>query len=235
MKKLIIFTILLSGFFTAYSQEDLISAKDLLQKFSDMFKTGVKDYIADVKMTQEGDTFKGVLYFKNPQKLRINFTEPKRQVICTNGYMLWVYLEYLNILLKQELMFKEKMRTEEGQLQNVINPVMLNVIGYDKLVSDYSVEYNETKSKSEYKDGTKVYKLKLIRWKTTTGINTIFLTVQDNGLIRKVEGITSVYRKVTIELDNIRVNSGVGDNRFEYDAPAHANTIENFITNQGAE
>jgi len=61
----------------------------------------------------------------------------------------------------------------------------------------------------------------------------IYLTVQENGVIRKIEGITAAFRKITIEMDNVKTNINIPDLKFNYEPPAHARTMDNFITNQG--
>jgi len=235
IKKLLVIVIF---FFFSFSfitaQDDLIGAKELLEKLSGSFKSNIKDFQADIKWSQDNNSQKGVLFFKNPQKLRINFTEPSGQVICTNGYTLWVYLEHLNLLLKQDILYKEKSRSSDGKVQTVVSPILLNPVGFDRFLSDYSVEYQEAKGKVDYKDGSKVYKFKLIRWRSLRGgFNTLLISVQDNGFIRRVEGITANYKHVILEIDNIKPNNGVNEELFNYDSKAHANTVENFISNQG--
>ncbi|MCG8569060.1 MAG: outer-membrane lipoprotein carrier protein LolA, partial [Spirochaetes bacterium] len=83
-----------------FSQE-LLSAYDLFNQLSETFKTTIKDYEADLEWIQKDITQTGKVFFKNPQKLRINFSEPKDQVICSDGYELTVYLSELNLVLKQ--------------------------------------------------------------------------------------------------------------------------------------
>jgi len=217
----------------AIPQEELLSAKDLLQRISDNFKINIQDYKANIQWIQKDKTQVGTLYFKNPQKMRINFSDPEGQVICTNGYELWLYVEYLNLILHQKLLEKEKEKTEEGKTKLIENPILINAVGLDKYLTDYSIEYFETKEKVSYKDGTKVYKLKLIRWRSSkNGFNTVFLTIQENGLIRKVEGVTAAYRHIILEIDNIETNMNISDITFNYKPPPHANTVENCITSQ---
>jgi outer membrane lipoprotein-sorting protein len=232
--KITIITIFLSVSLFVFSQDELLGAKQLLQKYSDMMKSSIRDYQSEVKWTIDNNTQKGTLFFKNPQKLRINFSDPSGQVICSNGYILWVYIDYMNLVLKQEIMQKEKVKSEDGKTQTLVNPILLSPVGYDRFLAEYSVEYQDTTSKTEYKDGTKVYKLKLIRWKSLkSGFNTIFLTIQDNGLMRRVEAITASFRKVILEIDNVQLNKNLSDSIFNYEPPASANTVENFISNQG--
>src|SRR4030042_2014077 len=148
----------------SYPQENLLSAGDLLKSISENFKKNVKDFKADIKWTQGASIQKGKLYFKNPQKLKILFTDPANQVICTNGYELWIFIPYMSLVLHQDILHKSKKKSEEGKTVVVDNPVLLTPEGLDKFISDYSIEFNETKQKVNYKD-TKVYQFKLIRWK----------------------------------------------------------------------
>ena len=230
---LIILAILIFSLQKVIPQEELLGAKELLKNISDNFRSTIKDYKAEIKWIQNDITQTGTLYFKNPQKMRINFTEPEGQVICTNGYELWVYIKTHRLLLHQNILEKEKVKNEEGKTETIISPILLNSVGLDKFLVDYSIQYHETKEKVFYKDNSKVYKFKLIRWRSSkNGFNTIFLTVQENGLIRKVEGITAAYRHIFLEIDNIEINKNVSELVFNYTPPAHCNTVENFIISQ---
>jgi outer membrane lipoprotein-sorting protein len=215
-------------------QDSLMSAKELAQILSDRFRETVKDYEGTIRWTQDDKIQYGTLYFKNPQKMRINFIEPEGQVICTNGYELWLYIKYLNLILHQDILEKEKVKDEEGNTETVVNPILINPVGLEKFLTDYSIEFFETKDPITYKDGSKVYQLKLLRWRSSkNGFNTIFLTVQTNGLIRKVTGITAAYRQIVLEIDDVKINQNLSDLLFNYEPPAHAGTVENFITQQG--
>jgi outer membrane lipoprotein-sorting protein len=239
--------------FKIEAQEELIGPKDLLQRISNKFKSEVKDFKADIKWIQGNNVQKGEVLFKNPQKLRINFNEPQGQVICSNGYDLWVYISTLNTILHQKIMDKPRVKTDnkskpdqnkskngqnksksdQTKNESLLNPIFLNPVGFDKFLSDYSIEYHETKDKVAYTDGTKVYKFKLFRWRSSkSGFNVIILTVQENGLIRQVEGTTASYRRLIYELDNIQTNTNLSELLFDYEPPTHATIIDNFITEQ---
>lgn len=216
------------------AQEELLSAKSLLQNLSKNFKTDIKDMEADIKWIQKNNTQEGTLLFKNPQKVRINFTEPEKQVICTNGYDLWLYVPYLNLVLNQNILEKEKRKNEEGQMEVIENPILINPVGYDKFLTNYAIEYHETKEKVKYKDDTMVYQLKLIRWRSSkNGFNVVYLIIEENGIIRRVEGITAAYRHIVLEIDNVTINKNISDLVFNYEPPPHATTVDDFITSQG--
>jgi outer membrane lipoprotein carrier protein len=245
--------ILSFGVYNLMPQEELIGAKELLQKISNKFKAEVKDFKADIKWIQGNNTQKGEIIFKNPQKVKINFNDPAGQVICSNGYDLWVYISTLNTILHQKIMDRQRIKTDtkgktdsgknkngqnkskndQSKSEPPVNPIFLNPVGYDKFLSEYSVEYDETKDKIAYTDGTKVYKFKLIRWRSSkSSFNVIFLTVQENGLARQIEGITASYRKIVYQLDNYKVNNNISELLFDYEPPAHATLIDNFISEQ---
>ncbi|MBR3731490.1 MAG: hypothetical protein IKN25_02470 [Spirochaetales bacterium] len=58
----------------------------------------------------------------------------------------------------------------------------------------------------------------------------VYLTIEENGLIRRVEGITAAYKKIILEIDNIKTNVGISDLVFDYELPAGANVVDNFIS-----
>ncbi len=217
----------------AEDEEELLSAKDLLNKFSNNFRKNIQDYEADITWTQGDQINKGKVQFKNPQKVKIVFSEPNKQEIISNGYELWVYIDYLRIVLRQQILEKEKKKNADGKMETIVNPILINPIGYDKFMSNYSIEFFESKNKVDYKDGKKVYKLKLLRWRSSkNGFNVVYLTVEENGLIRRIEGITAAYKTIILEIDNIKTNVGISDLIFDYELPSGANVVDNFISKQ---
>ena len=235
MKKLNIVFILLIAF-GLYAQEEVMSAQDLLNRLSDNAKTNIKNMEAQMQWVQAGTTQKAKVYFKNPQKLRIDFSEPEGQVICTDGYELLVYIPSLNIVLRQNILKKDKTKDEDGNTQIIENPILVNPVGLDHFLKNYAISYHETKSKTKLEDGSEVYQFKLIRWQSSpNGFNRVYLYVQDNGIIRKAEGITAAYQKITLLIDNVKINQEISKTAFEYEPPAHTNTVDDFILNQGDE
>ncbi len=251
MHKIKIIFIILLIIFTSVNillpQEELLSAKTLLEKLSESFKTNVRDLKAEITLSQGNSNSTGVLLFKNPQKVRIDFTDPANQVICSNGYELWVYIPYLNIVLHQDILAKERLKSDEdedaqdnnkpnsnsepeAEEKITTNPILLNPVGLDKFLTEYAIEYHETKEKINYKDNSKVYQLKLIRWRSSKhGFNVIYLTVQDNGIIRQVKGITAAYKQIKLDIDKIQLNTNISDLKFDYEPPAHTSTVDDFI------
>ena len=91
-------------------------------------------------------------------------------------------------------------------------------------------------NKVKLEDGSEVYQFKLIRWRSTpNGFNSVYLYIQEDGMMRKVEGITAAYQKITYQIDDIKINQNISKAAFDYEPPAHTNTVENFIINQGDE
>ena len=229
----IFFVFILLIHYGASGQEQLVGAKNMLLQISSLYKEKIQDYSATITWTQDDKIQKGNIRFKNPQKMRIDFSDPKGQIIVTNGYEFFIFIEHMNLLLQQDLISREKERSDDGKLE-IKTPEVLSVpVGYDKFVTDYAIEYLASKNTIEHTDGTQVYQFKLIRWKSSQqGFNAINLTIQPNGLIRKVEGFTAAYKKVILEFDDYTINTGLSDLVFEFNPPAHANKVSNFITKQ---
>lgn len=231
LKKNIFIILLFSVSFSVFSEDVLLGAKDLLTLISQRYSANVKDFSASLRWIQDNQVQTGKIIFKNPQKMRMDFEEPKGQVIVTNGYEFWVYIEHMNLALHQELMAPEKQSSDNTA---AVSPIMINPVGFERFLNDYAIEYHETKSLVKYNDGSDVYQFKLVRWRTSRqGFNVVFLTVQPNGIIRRVEGITAAYKRVVMEFDKHEINIGIPDLRFEYERPGHANIVRNFISKQG--
>jgi outer membrane lipoprotein-sorting protein len=75
-----------------------------------------------------------------------------------------------------------------------------------------------------------VVKLRLTRRSIAEGFREIILSVNpDTLLIRRIEGRTIADSEVRFDFTGIKVNQGIPEQRFIYDAPASANMYHNFL------
>jgi outer membrane lipoprotein-sorting protein len=63
----------------------------------------------------------------------------------------------------------------------------------------------------------------------STGYRQLVLAVSKENLIRRIEGVQTNGEKITFDFMNIRTNQGVPDSRFDYEPPAYANVIPDFL------
>jgi hypothetical protein len=74
-----------------------------------------------------------------------------------------------------------------------------------------------------------VVKMKLDWRSTDEGFRQLEISVGENGLIRRINGVTVGYENIQFDLTNILVNQNIPDARFDYESPATANIFENFL------
>lgn len=223
--KKIIFSILvfLLPLSPIFSQE-LVTAvsffKSISEKYGEVF-----DYQAELSITQgSGDNStvsEGTIYYKNPNLLRIDFTEPEEQVICVTGTDLMIYLPSQVVVMTQKLK-----RHNDATLAS-----MASSQGLDLLEKGYSIGYLDVPDPVPLEEGSDelVTKLKL-EWRTTEqGFRQIEMSVGRDNLIRRMKAVTPEMEEVQFDFENIILNQNIPDIRFEYEAPASAYEIMNFL------
>jgi len=181
----------------------------------------VADYSAKVAIQQGKSLMEGNLLYKNPNKLRIEFTSPSGQVISSDGKTLTVYLPRYNVAFTQEL----KKRSDAAIA------AMASKQGLNLLKSSYSISY-VTGPETVPLDGTAgepVVKLKLTWRSGNQAFRQLELSVNQAGYIRRILGITAAQQTIQFDFTAIKTNIGIPDTRFDYDSPPTANMIRNFL------
>ncbi len=183
----------------------------------------IEDYQSDIVITQTDSVMRGTLYHKRPDMLLIEFEEPEEQIISADGVTLKIYIPYLNVVMEQELKPHEtpvsagSLATEEG---------------LQMMKEKYSVAYLDSQDYVPLEEDSDqmVRKLKL-EWKNIDeGFRELILSVNRDGLIRRIEGITAAFEELTLDFTNIVTNQGLPSRLFVYDSPPSAYAIKNFIS-----
>jgi len=202
------------------SGQEILTAENFLDRVSATYGE-VKDYIAQVRITAEKEVMEGTLFYKIPNLLRIDFSNPEEQVLVTDGRKLTLYIPQYRVVMSQTL----KRRSSAAIA------AMASRQGLLLLKRNYSIAYLQSPSPVPLEEKSKemVTKLKL-SWKSSDeGFRELILSVNSEGLIRRIEGITVGYQRIVFDFRNIRVNQNIPESRFRYDPPASANVIENFL------
>jgi outer membrane lipoprotein-sorting protein len=181
----------------------------------------IQDYTAIISITQGETVMSGTLYYKNPNLLRIDFTEPEDQVLVTNGSELTIYIPRYEVILVQKLR-----RRSQAALANMASEQGLNL-----LKKNYGVAYLSGPEFLPLEEGSdeQVRKLKLESGSTAEGFRQIVLAIGRTGLIRRITGVTIGYEEFVLDLTDIVVNQNIPDARFEYDSPPYANVYNDFL------
>lgn len=214
---LIIFPVLFS-----YAQEErIVTANEFLNHVSAQYGS-IDDYEANVTITKGKEKMTGILYYKTPSLLRINFNNPKEQVLVVDKEKLVIYIPKYRVIMQQ------KLKKKKG---GVSGAGMASREGLKILKQNYTVAYLESPNYVPLDDGSEemVKKLKFV-WRTADeGFRQLIMSVGEDNLIRRMVCVTADYTEMQFDFTDIKLNEGIPDTRFEYDSPASANVFENFL------
>jgi outer membrane lipoprotein-sorting protein len=200
--------------------QEILTAENYFDEVSARYGK-IQDYTATISITQGETVMTGTLYYKNPNLLRIDFTDPEEQVLVTNGEELTIYIPKYEVILVQKLR-----RRSQAALAN-----MASEQGLHLLKKNYGVAYLSGPNYVPLEEGSEemVRKLKLESRSTAEGFRQIVLAVGKTGLIRRITGVTIGYEEFVLDLTDIIVNQNILDTRFEYDSPPYANVYKDFL------
>lgn len=181
----------------------------------------IKDYQALITIDQnDGElTMKGNLIYKSPNKLRIDFTEPREQVLAMDGELLSIYIPKYSYILEQKL----KRRSQ------ATIALMASTQELSYLKENYSVAYLVGPDPIPL-DGSlseRVITLKFQSHSNVEGFRQMEISFSRDGMIRRVKGST-ISKTLMVDLLNVRINQNIPEARFDYEAPVHANVYKNF-------
>ncbi len=204
----------------AAAAQDIVTPAVFLERVSQKFG-GIRDYQADVTISSEGEQepMTGRLAYKSPNKLRIDFTRPREQVLASNGETLVVYVPRYSYVLEQKLQ-----RRSEAALALMASSRELSY-----LRTHYSAAYVVGPEPVPLEEGSRemVTKLKF-QSLSLDGFRRLEIAFDKNLMIRRVAGSTGT-REIVMDIRNVRTNQGIPDARFDYRPPASANVYRNFL------
>lgn len=213
--------ILLIGGIGQVFAQNITTAAKFFQSVSEYYGT-IKDYEATMNITAGRSQMAGQVSFKRPNLLRIDFTNPKEQVILFNGDTLTIHLPGISSNLKQSV----SPSTDQAGM-NLATPQGLALMS-----RYYSVAYEVGQDPVPLSESNpeQVIKLVLYPRNSSEGFRRIKLAVvPETKLIRQVEALTTQGQTFVFYFYNYNLNQNIPDQRFVYDAPSDANNFNNFL------
>ena len=200
--------------------QPVITAESFFEAVSATY-SGIVDYEADIRISQGTGVMEGVLSYKRPNLLRIDFTEPEGQVIVSDGSLLTVYYPKLEVIFEQTL--------QPGGDDTVAG--LASRQGLHFLQSNYAIAYLEEPDPVPLDEGSSelVVKLNLTSRSTSEGFRQLEIAVAAGNLIRRITGITVGFEEHRFDFLNVRTNQNIADARFDYDSPPFANVYKDFL------
>ncbi len=200
--------------------QDIVTAADFFNRMQEKYLSS-PDYEASLTITQGKSVMQGVIAYRAPNLLRIDFSQPAGQVLCFNGEELTIYLPEYGSVLKQAI-----------QGAGGSGAGMATGQGLSLLKRNFTVAYDSSTGPVPLEEGSaeQVIKLRLEPRAASEGYRKIILSVNpDTKLIRRMEGETISRVVFVYDFRDIRLNQGIPATRFIYDSPASANLYNNFL------
>lgn len=206
--------------FSTLTAQDILTAVKFFDSISVTYGE-IEDYEARISILTGEAPMEGVLFFKSPNLLRINFSEPEEQVISVNNDILTLHIPDQNVIMQQKLQ----------RHSNASLAVMASKDGLDLLKKGYSVAFLKGPDLVFLEEGSEemVRKLKLVWRKTDEGYRQIEMSISEDGMIRRMKGLTVNYETFQFDFTEIRINQSIPLSRFDYDAPPSAYVMNNFL------
>ncbi len=204
---------------TSVFAQNITTASAYFKSVSEYYGT-LKDYEVDFEIKMDKQETAGVLSFKAPDLLRMDYTNPKEQVIVFNGELLTVYLPNSDAILQQQVQ-------DNGSAVSLSTPQ-----GLALLSRYYTVAYETGQNAEPLEEGSDemVIKFILSRKSTAEAFRYIKVAVTaSSNLIRRIEAVTPKGEEFIFNFYDYKLNQGITDQRFIYDAPPSANNINNFL------
>lgn len=220
MTKKIYFSIILFLFSSIIYSQGIITASDYFKKISDYYAT-IKDYEATIEIVADKQEMAGVVSYKKPNLMKIEFSKPEEQVIVFNGDMLTIYLPNSSAVLQQAV------QSEKDSSSNLATSQGLSLLRRYYVIA---YEYGQEPVALEEGSIEKVMKLKLTRRNTSEAFQTIKIAINtETNLIRRIEAVTPKGEQFIFNYLDYKINQDITDQRFIYDAPSSANNYNNFL------
>ena len=220
MKKIISFGcifVLTAVFLSA----QIMTAGDFFQSINEFYGT-IKDFEANVTITDSKSVSSAKVSFKRPNLLRFDFSNPDTQVICFNAETLTIYVPRTRAIMTQTVSGSGR-----SSGAGIATPEGLSLMR-----RYYSISYETGQNAEPLEEGSseKVVKLILVPKTSSEGYRRIRLSINpETKLIRRVEGYAKSGETFIFDFKNYVLNKGIPDTRFIYDPPSSANNYDNFL------
>jgi outer membrane lipoprotein-sorting protein len=202
----------------------MLAAQETAERFFDgisEYYGSVKDYEGDLVITRGDQVQRARISYKSPNMLRLDFSSPNGQVLVVNNEKLELYIPAYRVSFVQAI----------GNHSDTALANMANSQGLMLMKRNYSIGYVSGPDPVPLEEGSEeiVTKLKL-NWRSSSeGFRELTLSIGENRLIRRIEGLTTGMERLVFDFINLKINKGIPHSRFDYKSPPEGNAIENFL------
>lgn len=209
-RKRIILTFLMV--FICTSGFSAITADVAIRELKKAYKS-ISSFVGNITIKISGKTYSGVIKYKSPNKLRVNFYSPSTIEMVSDGTSVWIYIKGNNTVVKQPILQRRAGRLIYAS--EVVNP-------YER----YSGEYIVILDKYDGRTFSFTLKAKPDVFTTFTSAKLVALK---NGLISSISGLTVTKEPLSIEMKYTSVNTEIDDREFFFTPPADSQVLTDIF------
>ncbi|MGP1415195.1 MAG: LolA family protein [Treponema sp.] len=198
------------------SAQGVTTASAFFSRLSERY-ANINNYVANITIRTGNNTQSGVIKFKKPNFLRIDFHYPKDQYILFANDVLNIYLPSLDIVLSQK-----------ADPANSA-PSLATGQGLSLMRRSYIIAYETSASPKPIQEGSKeeVIVLSMERRNGSEPFRKLRVMISpETNLIRRIEGFPVIGEKVVFDFSSYRINPGIPGSVFVFE-PEHTSTILN--------
>ncbi len=168
----------------------------------------------------------GMISFKRPDQLRIDFIQPAGGVMVSDGNYLKIYLPEFNLIIEQLL------EDQDPAANTALADDLAPILGLGFLRNNYAIAYEVGPNPVPIGDGSgrEVVRLVLERQVPEEGFETIIVAVGEDKLIRTIVGEYRSGDRWSIRFRSVRINQSIPDARFQFESPPDANIYHDVLS-----
>ncbi len=182
-----------------------------------------------IKVSGAGNarSMSGRVYYSKPGKLRFEFDSPARDLIVSDGKILWIYINRLHAVGKQDLALDVK--NENGRSIFMKDPDS----GISRLFRKYHYRFDGTEQPRKMDDGSTYFVMDLEQREKVGGYENIKLFIDPQSyLIKRAIGKESSGKSATIEFSSIEKNPPVEGKLFQFKPDDSMRVVMNPLVNE---
>lgn len=219
LKKYIFFITMIFSLNLVFSQE-MQTANDFLRQVEAKYNQ-IEDMRCRVTMKVDGTTMSGIMTFKRPNYLKVEFTNPANQVLALDGSKLQIYIPSQNVVMVQNIDTTDSSASSDS---------------FSLLRRTYAVSFpSETRdayvSLDPKNPSSQLVKKLKFAWKQrgSTSIKEMIFSINKENFIVEVDATTDQNKKIVFSMSEFRTNLGMKIADFEYVSPSSSYKMYNFL------
>ncbi len=202
---------------TEEKEIQIINVNDIKELIVEKFAE-INDYTAEFEWINGDANYNGIIKYKKPSKILLEFKKPEKQKIVSNGSVLYIYIPHLKVVIEQSL------------AESVESEILTTTTegGMKRLFDEYYFSFYDVSTTEEFM-GIPAYHLKLQQKTPNVGFKNMDMWVSTDGLILQSNGVSTSGLKVSLTFKNIKINTELPDYIFDFEVPPDAQIIRNLI------